>query len=786
MANNFEKILELATANNMGLSNTIKRDFGIPLDYTSVQENYDAAVIYAATSTLAYVGQTVAVGAKLYIISDVSSGKHTVGETSYDIYLAEVGSKTEGDGKTIELDGQTLKLAGLTGLDSNKTYVPSLINGRLVWAEPDTETAAGQQAAIAALQEATSEISATLNGDDTNPGLIAKVEDNASDITTEASARAEADLALEGKIAEALAEAKKYADDNDSVYDDTELANRTSAVEAAVATKANAIDVYDKTTIDNKFTEINNTISGITHFTTEVVTSTDDVTKVGVLYLIKSKDVEGKDNYDEYLYIEGQGAVLIGDTSTDLSNYVTNDALATAIQNFVTTDTLTTTLRDYALADTVSESLAGKANASEVVKNTDFEAFVTTNSEAIAAAQSTATADAVAQVEAKNYAVKSDKLSGYGITDAYTKDDVYTKAQVDDIVDSITASSSESAGSVKIALNSYINSIDTELYGADVVNGWTDGDGKYAPTYASTTSRLDTAISKAEAAQEQADKGVSDAAAAQTTANTANSLATSNKANIEALTAQITEKNSSVDASLAALTAQDTVIEGEISGLKTSTQSNATTIGNHSSRITALETKGAEYEGMIDANSKKFADYYNKNDIASLLDTKANSDSVYNKDEIDAALASLDQTEINAGIKANADAIAALVGDDTGKSIREIAAAEINTLIDAANSEDTITNINTLVTYVNENAGDISALTSAVEANTNKLEGLSSSVKDYVDSSIAAIVLPKTSTEINVGSDGTLGINEVNVNKLVQTEGEYIIMNGGTASGFSN
>ena len=55
MANNFDKILELVNAgNNMGLSNTIKRDYGIPLDFTSVQESYDAAVIYAATSTLAY------------------------------------------------------------------------------------------------------------------------------------------------------------------------------------------------------------------------------------------------------------------------------------------------------------------------------------------------------------------------------------------------------------------------------------------------------------------------------------------------------------------------------------------------------------------------------------------------------------------------------------------------------------------------------------------------------------------------------------------------------------
>ena len=69
MANNYDKILELANANNMGLSNTIKRDFGIPLDYTSVQASYEAALTYAATNTLAYVGQPISVGDKLYIVT---------------------------------------------------------------------------------------------------------------------------------------------------------------------------------------------------------------------------------------------------------------------------------------------------------------------------------------------------------------------------------------------------------------------------------------------------------------------------------------------------------------------------------------------------------------------------------------------------------------------------------------------------------------------------------------------------------------------------------------------
>ena len=46
----------------------------------------------------------------------------------------------------------------------------------------------------------------------------------------------------------------------------------------------------------------------------------------------------------------------------------------------------------------------------------------------------------------------------------------------------------------------------------------------------------------------------------------------------------------------------------------------------------------------------------------------------------------------------------------TEAQIKNIAATEINTLIDGANSADTITNINTLIDYVNENGADTKAI----------------------------------------------------------------------------
>ena len=40
----------------------------------------------------------------------------------------------------------------------------------------------------------------------------------------------------------------------------------------------------------------------------------------------------------------------------------------------------------------------------------------------------------------------------------------------------------------------------------------------------------------------------------------------------------------------------------------------------------------------------------------------------------------------------------------------------------------------------------------------------------------------KATDEVTISSDGSLGVGKVNVNKLVQTEGEAFILNGGTSA----
>ena len=91
-------------------------------------------------------------------------------------------------------------------------------------------------------------------------------------------------------------------------------------------------------------TEINNLIGAIQQFHYEIYASLEDITTpaTNVLYLIGPSG-SGNDRYEEYVYANDT-FVKIGDTSIDLSGYVTTQALNTALANYVTSTDLATLL----------------------------------------------------------------------------------------------------------------------------------------------------------------------------------------------------------------------------------------------------------------------------------------------------------------------------------------------------------------------------------------------------------------------------------------------------------
>ena len=96
--------------------------------------------------------------------------------------------------------------------------------------------------------------------------------------------------------------------------------------------------------------EVNELIAAINQFHYEVHASLQEITDPAnnVLYLIGPTG-SGSDKYEEYVYdpTKQDPWVKIGDTSIDLSGYVTTEALNTALAAYVTSTALTTALTDY-------------------------------------------------------------------------------------------------------------------------------------------------------------------------------------------------------------------------------------------------------------------------------------------------------------------------------------------------------------------------------------------------------------------------------------------------------
>ena len=225
-------------------------------------------------------------------------------------------------------------------------------------------------------------------------------------------------------------------------------------------------------------------------------------------------------------------------------------------------------------------------------------------------------------------------------------------------------------------------------------------------------------------------------------------------------------------------------------------------------KINALEEKeaalAADIVALEDATEAKIGVLEAKDEeLAAEIAVKANAADVYTKVEANSTFVKV--TELESAI------------DD-----------RINTLIDGANSEDTITNVTNLIEFVNNNAGTIADLvttvnnntatiaanTAAIDANTDNIAANSAAIavnatdiadnKAAIAENVTAIAAnkaahekntadiaaldekieatrPKESDEISVSPNGTISIKQMTTDKLVQGENE-LILDGGFAT----
>ena len=838
----------------MTFGKSFSRGGAFPLEAYEIWTDYDALVAYAANTDPAkdpsYIGQKVA-----YV--DFDNNKVTHYGIEIDGSLKELGASPIGDEKSIVIgDDNTISLKGIDGLTferdilgedgqptgqkENVQFQPLMTKDGLIWVEPSKTTVEGLASLIDGL---TARVSALENDRVTEQELAdaVKAETDRATAAEEALGKRidEIDFVDSDELATAISgvEAKIPTNNNQlengAGYQTADDVN--TAITNGIANKADKAttlagyditDAYTKTEVDTELakkaaqddlTTLKNrvdafltgtgteaTLDSLQELITYIETH-DDTDISGILASIQALEAKvdtGDQKVSEYV-IAAIEAIKIGDyaKAADLT------ALASRVEALEAKP-----FDSYAIK---SEVEAVDAKFDDVVAKSDFETFQTTNSQAIADART----GAVSDVEGKGYAVATEVASTYATkqlvgeipTDAEATTIIgYINEKAQEVLDSATGGSSESAASVKQQLDSYkaandpkVNALLAEVYGA-----LAEGQTEY--NYASD-SRIDV-LEKADAAQDTlianntalAQKGVDDAAAASlAVTNLTNGQVAQNKNDIAAVKDIVNgEENENSHAKrIAKLEAHDLTHAEEYTALNTKVSENTIAISKKADAENVY-TKG-EADALINAKASA-ADTYTKGEVdtkvqeaidaipdvdfepyAKVVDVEA----IYKAGEGSTAASGVLATEIErakAAEKANADAIAALVGDDTDKTIRTIAAEETATIVAGADAKyDTLKEIADFI--MNDETGAAAMANDIVTLKT-KVDTGDKTVAAYVADAIAAIPvataevagLVKASEEITIAADGKLGIGKVSTDALVQGA-DTLVLVGGTA-----
>ncbi len=221
---------------------------------------------------------------------DIAALQTTVGQHGGKLTTIEEALGNKADSSTVSSLSEQL--------GTTKTDVTNL-----------TSRVAANETAIAAINNTETGILALAKKHTDDSIAALKIADIQQSITN-VDAKADTNAGNITKNAEAIAALTTRVGDNE-----TALGN--------VYTKS---EVYTKTEAD---TAIATAVNNSTHLKKQIVDELPDAAdaKEDIIYMVLDADAVGNDKYKEYMLIGGS-LVLIGDTSTDLTNYATNDALA--------------------------------------------------------------------------------------------------------------------------------------------------------------------------------------------------------------------------------------------------------------------------------------------------------------------------------------------------------------------------------------------------------------------------------------------------------------------------
>jgi hypothetical protein len=773
------EILKNIPTNLTEYPNSFKRQGCFPLEAYSVFYNtfdnagnvtttaLENAKNYAKTNAIAYVGQTLAVvdaAFKTETVDDKEVEIGTVNEVTFyviadktgDDVLQEVGKATNGDDASIVLNNGVLSLKGFTeaagGTLPQKVPVYQMNGEEFVvdadgnkvidhweiqWVSIDAIVEGdGNTKTVVSAGSSNVTVSSNYNADsDTYTYSISVAEQEIPDVpeyaikkleTPSEGSQATYKLTKDGNEVDVAIEIPAFPVITHPEYTIVKEARTEGATETVyhlakdgneVATDIIVPDAYDDTALAGRVAAVENFFK----------TADGETLNEALDTLIEIQNYINEDGEVAEQVLANKQAIEVLNGSEDTTGSVAN-AIKVASSNLSTQISAVDTkasnaqkaIDDYATAHTadytntqineaisnaiIAENLGQYAKASDVVTNTDFTTYQDTVSD--------------------TYATKAE-LTAHSTNAEATyakKTDVYTTQEVDEMIAGINQGNQESAAAVNTKLTNYITSNDKEI--------------------AALKEKDVTLTTAVETAQSSANKGIADAAAvAQTVAGH---------------TTSISEINNTLSEHAAEYTALQNIVSGHTTAI--AEKASQTTVDGALSSIgtlnTAIETINTVTIPAAINSAVATANAYSSTEIAALNTTVTSSyiTKVDSSNNIAGAIAALNISDYAkiADITANyitktessnniAGAIAALNISDYAKSADVytksevytkteanatfLTAAQLDTIIDGANNKDTITNVSSLVEYVNNNAGEITGILNAIGVKAKAAEG---------------------------------------------------------------
>lgn len=423
---------DFASANLMSFAKSFARLNGQPLDKSEIWYSLAEAQAYAATDA-AYVGQTLAV------IDSENKNVVFYGIQDAEGTLKEVGSAPVGDNLSIEIADGKVQLKNFG--KEYYAYVPAV---------KDEEGNITEESKYVLTEGFKAGLEPRVTLDDENlviawyePGSET-IEDVATNVESVSKVVDELDEALnaEGGLVDQVDELKDQvgtaADDAGNAA--TGLYKELEDLADVVDTKADAENVYTKEEADGAIADaVAKAVANAAHLSRVIVDSVADIPveddkSLTCIYMVPTGLQSDDDKYDEYMVIEYDGTdeetgeaikirkvERVGSWEVDLKDYATvkdlNDLSDVVENNQIAVDEALSDLEDAIAAEEERALAAEQANATEIAKKAD----------------------------------KATTLAGYGIADAYTKEEANQK--IEDALKAATGG--ESASDVKVALDNY-------------------------------------------------------------------------------------------------------------------------------------------------------------------------------------------------------------------------------------------------------------------------------------------------------------------------------------------